>query len=69
MTGELTLSGSVLPVGGIREKVIAAKREGINNIILPKAVQGSYQKLPKHIKQDLNVYFVGHYDEVYELLF
>ena len=69
MTGELTLSGSVLPVGGIREKVIAAKREGIKNIILPNAVKGSFQKLPKHIKQDLNVHFVGHYDEVFELLF
>jgi len=69
MTGELTLSGAVLPVGGIREKVIAAKREGIKNLILPEAVKGSYQKLPKHIKQDLKVFFVGHYDEVFRLLF
>ncbi|MGX5173942.1 endopeptidase La [Aliikangiella sp. IMCC44653] len=69
MTGELTLSGSVLPVGGIREKVIAAKREGINNIILPKAVESRYLKLPKHIKQGLKVHFVAHYNEVYKLLF
>ncbi|TQV85782.1 endopeptidase La [Aliikangiella coralliicola] len=69
MTGELTLSGSVLAVGGIREKVIAAKREGINNIILPKAVEGRYEKLPKHIQKGLKVHFVGHYDQVFELLF
>ncbi|MCW9016686.1 MAG: endopeptidase La, partial [Kangiellaceae bacterium] len=69
MTGELTLSGAVLAVGGIREKVIAAKREGINNIILPKAVEGRYKKLPAHIKQGLNVYFVDNYDQVFELLF
>lgn len=69
MTGELTLSGSVLPVGGVREKVIAAKREGISNIILPKAVKGRFEKYPKHIKQGLKFYFVDHYDEIYKLLF
>ena len=69
MTGELTLSGAVLAVGGIREKVIAAKREGINNLILPKAVEGRYAKLPKHIKDGINVNFVSRFDEVYKLLF
>ena len=69
MTGELTLSGAVLAVGGIREKVIAAKREGINNLILPKAVEGRFKKLPKHIKEGLKVNFVSHFDEVNELLF
>jgi len=69
MTGELTLSGAVLAVGGIREKVIAAKREGINNLILPKAVEGRYIKLPKHIKEGLKVNFVSQFDEVYKLLF
>ena len=69
MTGELTLSGAVLAVGGIREKVIAAKREGINNLILPKAVEGRFEKLPKHIKQGLKVNFVSHFSEVYQLLF
>jgi ATP-dependent Lon protease len=69
MTGELTLSGSVLAVGGIREKVIAAKREGIKNLILPDAVKTNFEKLPKHIKQDLTVHFVKHYDEIFKLLF
>lgn len=69
MTGELTLSGAVLAVGGIREKVIAAKREGINNLILPKAVEGRFERLPKHIKQGLTVHFVSHFSEVHGLLF
>ncbi|WP_196138063.1 endopeptidase La [Aliikangiella sp. G2MR2-5] len=69
MTGELTLSGSVLAVGGIREKVIAAKREGINNIILPKSVEGRFNRFPKHIRDGLNIYFVSHYNEVFGLLF
>ena len=42
MTGELTLTGQVLPVGGIREKVIAARRQKINNLILPEANRGDY---------------------------
>ncbi len=69
MTGELTLSGAVLAVGGIREKVIAAKREGINNIILPKSVEGRFNRFPKHIKQGLNIQFVSHFDEVFKLIF
>jgi ATP-dependent Lon protease len=69
MTGELTLSGAVLAVGGIREKVIAAKREGINKLILPKAVEGRYAKLPDHIKKGLKVNFVSQFDEVFQLLF
>ncbi len=69
MTGELTLTGAVLAVGGIREKVIAAKREGITNLILPKSVEGRYTKLPKHIQKGLKVNFVSHFDEVYKILF
>jgi len=69
MTGELTLTGTVLAVGGIREKVIAAKREGIHQIILPKAVENDYKKLPSHITKNLKVQFVSHYDQVKEILF
>jgi len=69
MTGELTLSGSVLAVGGVREKVIAAKREGINTIILPKEVQERFKKYPRHIRQDLTVHFVSHFNEVFKVLF
>jgi len=68
MTGEMTLTGSVLPVGGIREKVIAAKREGITNLILPDSVKPHYQKLPPHVIKGLKVHFVVHFDQVKELL-
>lgn len=69
MTGELTLSGAVLAVGGIREKLIAAKREGIKNIILPHSVEPNFNQLPAHVKQGLNIHFVKQYDEVFKLLF
>src|SRR5512137_2148397 len=48
MTGELTLTGQVLPVGGIREKVIAARRVGISELILPEANRRDFDKLPDH---------------------
>jgi len=69
MTGELTLTGTVLAVGGIREKVIAAKREGITNLILPKSVEGRYKKLPTHIRKGLKVNFVSQFSDVYKILF
>lgn len=69
MTGEITLTGHVLPVGGIREKIIAAKRSGILEIILPDGVKKDYAELPKHIKEDLKIHFVKHYDEIYDLIF
>jgi len=69
MTGEMTLTGAVLAVGGIREKVIAAKREGINNLILPEQVKSRYEKLPAHVTKGLNVNFVSHFDQVKDLLF
>jgi len=69
MTGEMTLTGTVLAVGGIREKVIAAKREGINNLILPEDVKSRYKKLPAYVTKGLSVNFVSHFDQVKELLF
>jgi ATP-dependent Lon protease len=64
MTGELTLTGRVLPVGGIREKLIAAKRVGIRTAILPAANQRDYDELPAYIRDGLTVHFVGHFREV-----
>ncbi|MDQ7049137.1 MAG: endopeptidase La [Enterobacterales bacterium] len=69
MTGELTLTGAVLAVGGIREKVIAAKREGITNLILPKSVEGRYKKLPVHIRKGLKASFVSDFKQVFKILF
>jgi len=69
MTGEITLTGKVLPVGGIREKLIAARRVGIKQVILPDANQGDVKELPKHITEGLKVHFAASYDDVYNILF
>ena len=69
MTGELTLTGRVLAVGGIREKLIAAKRNGVKHIILPAANQGDYDILPDYIKAGLKVDFAEIYEDVIKLIF
>lgn len=69
MTGELTLTGHVLPVGGVREKVIAARRSGIKEIILPAANQGDYEEVPDYVRKGMAVHFVSRYAEVVSLLF
>jgi ATP-dependent Lon protease len=69
MTGELTLTGQVLAVGGIREKIIAARRANIKKVILPAACEGSYKELPKHIREGMTVHFVERFKEVVDLIF
>ena len=69
MTGELTLTGQVLPVGGIREKVIAARRQKINNLILPEANRGDYEELPDYLKEGISVNFAKHYNDVFQVCF
>jgi ATP-dependent Lon protease len=64
MTGELTLTGQVLPVGGIREKLIAAKRARIRTVLLPEANRGDYEQLPAQVRARLVVHFVREYPEV-----
>jgi len=69
MTGEITLTGKVLPVGGIREKLIAARRVGVKQVILPEANAGDVKELPKHITKGLKVHFAATYDQVFAVLF
>jgi len=69
MTGELTLTGKVLAVGGIREKIIAAKRNGLKELILPAAIQSDYDELPDYIKAGIKVNFVENFSDVIELIF
>ncbi len=69
MTGELTLTGRVLPVGGIREKIIAARRSGIKEIILPAAVRGEFDELPAYIPEGLRFHFVENFREVAAIAF
>jgi len=68
MTGELTLTGQVLPVGGIREKVIAARRVNIYELILPDANKRDFEELPDYIRDGVKVSFVKTYPEVSKLL-
>ncbi|MFN4292099.1 MAG: S16 family serine protease, partial [Permianibacter sp.] len=69
MTGELTLTGDVLAVGGIREKVVAARRVGIRELILPESCRGDYQELPAYIRKGLTVHFVRRYADVVAICF
>ncbi|MEI6414327.1 MAG: endopeptidase La [Pseudomonadota bacterium] len=69
MTGEMTLTGQVFPVGGIREKVIAARRAGLRELILPEDNRGDYDEIPDHVREGFTVHFVRTYDEVAPLLF
>lgn len=64
MTGEITLRGRVLPIGGVKEKLLAAHRVGIKTIILPKDNEKDFSEVPEEIKTDLTVHFVETIDEV-----
>lgn len=64
MTGEITLRGRVLEIGGVKEKVIAAHRAGIKTLILPKNNKKDLEDIPKSVQDDLSFHFVEHMDEV-----
>ncbi len=64
MTGEITLRGLVLPVGGIKEKVLAAHRAGVTSVILPERNEGDLEEIPKYIRDDLQFYFVKEMNDV-----
>jgi ATP-dependent Lon protease len=67
MTGELTLSGRVLPVGGIKEKILAARRAGVKTVILPKKNEENLSDIPDYIKGEMNLVLVEHFQEVIDL--
>ncbi|MGR8918081.1 MAG: endopeptidase La [Gammaproteobacteria bacterium] len=69
MTGELTLTGRVLAVGGIREKIIAAKRAGVREVILPEAVRGEFDELPEYVRAGMTIHFVADFSEVAAIVF
>ena len=69
MTGEITLTGRVLPIGGLKEKLVAARRSGVKVLIFPKDNIRDYNELPENIKKGLTVHFVEHYDEVFHIAF
>jgi ATP-dependent Lon protease len=67
MTGEITLRGKVLPIGGVKEKILAAHRFGIDTIILPKDNEKDLGELPEEVRDSLTVNFVETIDEVLSL--
>ncbi|MGE4543335.1 MAG: endopeptidase La [Pedobacter sp.] len=69
MTGELTLTGKVLPIGGVKEKILAVKRIGITTVILPEANRKDFDELPDHLRADLSVHFARDYHDVYKVAF
>ncbi len=68
MTGEITLRGRVLPVGGIKTKVLAVRRSGIKKVILPAENKKNFQEINERLRRDIEVNFVGHMDQVLELI-
>lgn len=69
MTGELTLTGRVLPIGGVREKTLAPRRVGIKELIFPAENQKDFDELPDYIKEGLEVHFVRHFEEVLKIAY
>ncbi len=66
MTGEITLRGLVLPIGGVKEKVLAARRAGITNVILPKMNEKDLEEVPESIKENMHFKFIERVDEAIE---
>lgn len=69
MTGELTLTGKVLPIGGVKEKAIAARRVGIHHLILPEDNRRDFEELPAHIQEGIAVHYADYFEDVLKAAF
>jgi ATP-dependent Lon protease len=69
MTGELTLTGRVLPIGGVKEKTIAARRAGLKVLIFPEANRKDFDELADYLKEGIEVHFASEYRDVYKVAF
>jgi ATP-dependent Lon protease len=67
MTGEITLTGQVLPIGGLKEKALAAQRAGIKMVIAPKLNEADLDEFPPHLLKDIEFKFVSKIDQVLKL--
>ena len=66
MTGEITLRGRVLPVGGVREKALAARRAGVHTFILPRKNERDLLDIPEHLRKDVHFVFADRLEQVLE---
>jgi ATP-dependent Lon protease len=66
MTGEVTLTGLVLPIGGVKEKVLAARRAGLTRVILPKGNQKDLRDLPENVRKEMTFIFAERVEQVLE---
>ena len=69
MTGELTLTGHVLPIGGLKEKVIASRRVGLEVLVFPEGNRKDFEELPDYLKEELEVHFASRYEDVFKIAF
>ena len=67
MTGEITLTGQVLPIGGLKEKALAAQRNGIGTVIAPKLNEGDIEDIPEHLRRRIDFHFAEEIDEVLDI--
>ena len=67
MSGEITLRGDVLPIGGLKEKVLAARAAGVETVVLPRLNRRDIAEVPKELKKGLKFHFVEHMNDVLKL--
>jgi ATP-dependent Lon protease len=67
MTGEVTLSGRVLPIGGVKQKVLAAHRAGLKTVILPARNEADLDDVPEQVREEMTFHLVDQVDKVFEL--
>jgi ATP-dependent Lon protease len=67
MTGEITLTGQVLPIGGLKEKALAAQRSGIRVVIAPALNESDIDEIPEHLRRDLDFVFVDQIEQVLDV--
>jgi len=69
MTGEISLNGKVLKIGGVKEKTMAAQREGLKVLVFPAANEKEVQRLPDFIKAGIEIHFVENYKQVFDIIY
>lgn len=69
MTGEISLTGKVLRIGGLKEKILAAKREGIQTVLIPVGNRGDYDELTDNVKQGIEIHLVEDFIDVVNIVF